>query len=304
MQNITKNEELILSSIVRFENFDMQHIKPILAISTFEEIKESEAKPFVKWVGGKRSLSKAISVRMPTSFNDYYEPFLGGGAIFFKLQPNRAFISDLNLDLIITYKVVRDKPLGLIKLLSEHKAKHCKDYYYAIRQNSNSSNPVEIAARFIYLNKTCFNGLHRVNSKGEFNVPIGSYSNPNILDEENIIACSNALKKAEIKYQDFRDITPKAKDFVYFDPPYQPIKHDSFTSYTKSDFKELEQIKLFEKCIELDRQGVYFLLSNSDSEFIKKLYRYFKIDIVSAPRTINCKADSRQGASEVLIRNY
>ena len=200
--------------------------------------------------------------------------------------------------------MVRDEPLGLIKLLSEHKANHCQDYYYTIRKDNNSNIPAEIAARFIYLNKTCFNGLHRVNNKGELNVPIGSYINPNILDEENIIACSNALKKAEIKYQDFRDITPKAKDFVYFDPPYQPIKQDSFTRYTKSDFTELDQIKLFKKCIELDRQGVYFLLSNSDSEFIKKLYRNFTIDIVSAPRTINCKAGSRQGASEVLIKNF
>ncbi|MGI4753265.1 MAG: DNA adenine methylase [Janthinobacterium lividum] len=304
MQNITSNEELMLSNIAQFESVNIEYHESIPAVKIFEEIKNAEARPFVKWVGGKRSLSKAISLRTPTSFNDYYEPFLGGGAIFFKLQPRRAFISDLNLDLIITYTIVRDEPLELMKILSRQKANHCKDYYYAIRQNSNSSNPVEIAARFIYLNKTCFNGLHRVNSKGEFNVPIGSYINPNILDEENIIGCSNALKNADIKYQDFIDITPKAKDFIYFDPPYQPIKHDSFTRYTKSDFTQVEQVKLFEKCIELDRQGVYFLLSNSDSELIKELYRDFTIDTVNAPRTINCKVGSRQGASEVLIRNY
>ncbi|MCC8418653.1 MAG: Dam family site-specific DNA-(adenine-N6)-methyltransferase [Rickettsia endosymbiont of Glossina mortisans submortisans] len=247
---------------------------------------------------------KELCLRLPASYNNYYEPFIGGGALFFALIPDKAIISDINLDLIITYKVIKDEARALIELLAKHKANHSQDYYYAVRKNTNSDNPIEIAARFIYLNKTCYNGLYRVNSKGEFNVPMGAYINPNILDENNIIACSKALQNAEIIYQDFGNILPKPKDFVYIDPPYQPINHTSFTKYTKLDFTEEDQIKLYEKSRELHKNGVYFMLSNSDSDFIKNLYNSFSIDIVNAPRSINCKSDSRQRTNEVLIRNY
>jgi DNA adenine methylase len=268
-------------------------------------IEEDEIpKPFIKWAGGKRSLIKELRLRLPDKYNKYYEPFIGGGALFFALIPDKAVISDINLDLIITYKAVKDEAKTLIELLAKHKANHSQAYYYALRANANSDNPIEIAARFIYLNKTCYNGLYRVNGKGEFNVPMGTYINPNILDEDNILACSKALQNTEIIYQDFSKISPEPKDFVYIDPPYQPINHTSFTKYTKLDFTEADQIKLYEKCRELDKKGTYFMLSNSDSDFIKNLYKSFSIDIVNAPRSINCKSGSRQGVNEVLIRNY
>nr|WP_233417933.1 Dam family site-specific DNA-(adenine-N6)-methyltransferase [Rickettsia conorii] len=152
-------------------------------------------------------------------------------------------------------------------MFAKHKANHSQDYYYAVRKNANSDNPIEIATRFIYLNKTCYNGLYRVNSKGECNVPMGAYMNPNILDKDNILACSKALQNAEIIYQDFSNISPKPQDFVYIDPPYQPINNTSFTKYTKLGFTEADQVKLYEKCRALNKKGVYFI-SNSDSDFI------------------------------------
>lgn len=269
-----------------------------------ENEKEDKARPFIKWVGGKRSLIKELIPRLPTSYNNYYEPFIGGGALFFSLEPKNATISDINLDLVITYAVIKNKPQELMKLLAKHKANHSQEYYYQIRKQFNKDSDVEVAARFIYLNKTCFNGLYRVNSKGEFNVPMGAYKNPAILDEDNILACSKALQNVTIKYQDFSSIFPEAGDFVYIDPPYHPINDTSFTKYTKLDFTEADQIKLYNKCKELHEKGVHFMLSNSDSQFIKNLYKAFTIEIVSAPRSINCKPNGRQGTNEVLIRNY
>lgn len=295
---VVKNEELPFN-----EALAMICQAP-LKINSLGIEKDEFPKPFVKWAGGKRSLIKELRLRLPPSYNNYYEPFIGGGALFFALVPDKAIISDINLDLIITYKAVKDEAQALIELLAKHKANHSQDYYYAVRKNANSNNPVEIAARFVYLNKTCYNGLYRVNSKGEFNVPMGAYINPNIVDGDNILACSKALQNAEIIYQDFGNISPMPEDFVYIDPPYQPINHTSFTKYTKLDFTEADQIKLYEKCRELDKKGVYFMLSNSDSDFIKNLYKSFRIDIVNAPRSINCKSGGRQGANEVLIRNY
>lgn len=269
------------------------------------ELEEEEIpRPFLKWAGGKRSLINEIKKRMPINYNNYYESFVGGGALFFAITPNKAVISDINLDLMITYQTIKKYPQKLIIELTEHKKNHSEEYYYKVRANMNVDNHIDIAARFIYLNKTCYNGLYRVNSKGEFNVPVGSYANPNIVDEENIIACSRSLQNTEIKYQDFSQIYPSLEDFVYMDPPYQPVSNTSFTKYTTSDFREAEQIKLYEKCIELDKKGVRFLLSNSDTDFIKDLYQSFKIDIVSAPRVINCKSSGRSIVNEVLIRNY
>lgn len=266
--------------------------------------KEDKAKPFVKWVGGKRSLIKELLLRMPTRYKNYYEPFIGGGALFFALMPSHALLSDINLDLVITYAAIKYKAQELIKRLAKHKANHCQEYYYKIRRQFSIDNDIEIAARFIYLNKTCFNGLYRVNSKGEFNVPMGAYKNPMILDEMNILACHKLLQQVEIKYLDFSQISPSKSDFVYIDPPYHPINDTSFTKYTKLDFTEADQVKLYKKCQELHDRGVYFMLSNSDSPFIKNLYKDFYIDIVEAPRHINCKANGRKVTQEVLIRNY
>ncbi|BFD46733.1 MAG: hypothetical protein DMENIID0002_13790 [Rickettsia endosymbiont of Sergentomyia squamirostris] len=162
-----------------------------------------------------------------------------------------------------------------------------------------SDNDIEVAGHFIYLNKTCYNGLHRVNNKGEFNVPIGTYKNPAIVDETNIIACSKFLQNIDIKHQDFSKISPKKGDFVYFDPPYYPINNKSFTKYTKSDFTETDQIKLYQKCKELNDKGVYFMLSNSNIQFIRHIYKDFYIEIIEAPRSINCRANARKNAEEV-----
>ncbi|MFP3018093.1 MAG: DNA adenine methylase [Candidatus Tisiphia sp.] len=265
---------------------------------------DSKAKPFVKWVGGKRSLIKELSTRTPQTYKRYYEPFVGGGALLFALTPSSATISDINLDLVITYAVIKNNPQELIKLLTKHKVNHCEEYYYKIRKQFINDNDVEVAGRFIYLNKTCYNGLYRSNNKGEFNVPMGKYKNPAIVDETNIIACSKLLQNVDIKHQDFSEISPNKGDFVYIDPPYHPINNKSFTKYTKLDFTEIDQIKLYQKCKELNDKGVYFMLSNSNIQFIKHMYKDFYIEIIEVPRTINCKANERKNAEEVLIRNY
>lgn len=278
-------------------NFDLKLMED-------SKIKNKIAKPFLKWAGGKRSIIKILLENAPLDFNKYYEPFLGGGALFFALKPQKAILSDFNLDLILTYNVIKTNPKDLINSLKIHQKNHNKDYYYLIRNNYNNENPIEIASRFIYLNKTCFNGLYRVNSKGEFNVPIGTYENPLIADEENIINCHLVFKNIEMKHLEFNLTRPSKGDFVYLDPPYYPIDSNSFTKYTKNNFNEGNQIKLFKYCKRLTDRGVKFMLSNSNTNFIRNLYKDFDIKIVSAPRTINCKVDGRKAAEEVLVRNY
>jgi DNA adenine methylase len=184
--------------------------------------------PFVKWVGGKRSLLKDLISHLPEKFDTYYEPFVGGGALFFTIhnQLKNAFLSDINLDLIITYKAIQKDPQKLIEILNKHSVNHSKDYYYKIRDSHNLCNPLEVAARLIYLNRTCYNGLYRVNRAGHFNVPMGSYKNPSIINEKNILTCSEALKNVKIEMKAFDSIRPKAGDLVYFDPPIiQPMKY-------------------------------------------------------------------------------
>jgi DNA adenine methylase len=268
--------------------------------------------PFVKWAGGKRGIIQEIINRFPKKFNTYYEPFLGGGAVFFEICKTspKCVISDINFDLIITYKVIKEKPMELIKALKKHEKKHFTqekdEYYYKIRSQHDLKDPVEVASRFIYLNKTCYNGLYRQNKKGEFNVPMGKYKNPGIVQEENILACHNCLKDTEIKYQEFTAIEPQKGDFVYIDPPYHPINSSSFTQYTEFDFTEKDQIRLRDFVVSLHKKGVYIMASNSKTEFIEKIYKYkdFKIDIVDAPRFVNCKSDGRNPTKEVLITNY
>ena len=235
------------------------------------EQQNKETYPLVKWVGGKRQLMLDLLKNMPTSFNRYFEPFIGGGALFFELQPYNAYISDMNEELINLYCVVRDNVYELISDLSKHKI--TKEYYLKIR-NLDRTNKykkltnVQRASRFIYLNRTCFNGLYRVNSKGEFNVPFGNYKNPRIVDIDNLLSCSSLLKNTEIKHADFSKVLEYAKkgDFVYFDPPYVPLNEtSSFTSYTKNGFDMDMQVKLKEVCDELNLKGVNFMLSNSDT---------------------------------------
>ncbi len=268
------------------------------------------ATPFVKWVGGKRNLMHILIHKTPETFGNYYEPFVGGGALFFELarcgRLSKAHLSDTNLDLVFAYQAIKKDPTALIEKLKEHTKRHSDEYYYKVRAKNYLDDPVEIAARFIYLNKTGYNGLYRVNSKGEFNVPVGRYKNPGIVQEENIWACHKALKNAEIRYGEFDIITPQRGDFVYFDPPYHPTDETSFTKYSKLDFTEQDQVRLSKFAVKLHKNGVKVMLSNSDTHFIKDLYNssVFKITIVQAPRFVNCKPNKRNAVNEVLITNY
>lgn len=274
-----------------------------------EQLK-SETYPIVKWVGGKRQLMFELIKNIPKSYNRYFEPFIGGGALFFELQPEQAYISDMNEELINLYSVVRDNVYELIKDLSKHEVS--KEYFLEIRNIDRTEqytelSDVERASRFIYLNRTCFNGMYRVNSQGQFNVPFGHYKNPRIIDENNLLNCSELLKKTEIKCADFSEILTKVKkgDLVYFDPPYVPLNEtSSFTSYTKDGFDINMQFKLRDVCDELDNKGVKFMLSNSDTKLVNKLYVNYEIKKVFASRQINANADGRGKITEVLVRNY
>jgi len=274
--------------------------------------------PFIKWVGGKRGLLNQLIPLFPKKFNNYHEPFVGGGAVFFELYSMEAlknknvYLSDINSELINAYEVVRDNPNELINLLKEYKQKHSKEFYYKIRELDRSKNfknlpKLQRAARFIYLNKTCFNGLYRVNKKGYFNTPIGSYKNPNIVDERTILNASKALQNTIIEHKSFEEVLNIAKkgDFIYLDPPYYPLnKTSNFTSYDSNCFLEEEQIKLFEVFKKLDSKGCFVALSNSNTNFIKNLYKEYDINIVYANRFVNSKSSGRGKITEVLVRNY
>lgn len=278
-----------------------------------EVAQEPTAAPFIKWAGGKRNLMNVIKPLVPAQFNKYYESFVGGGALYYALldRITQAYLSDNNLDLVITYNVIKADPKPLITRLKELAAGHNEDQYYAVRDETPKGH-VEVAARFIYLNKTCFNGLYRVNSSGKFNVPMGHYKNPNIADEANLMACHRAFQKAEITYHDYRAVEPKPRkgDFVYLDSPYHPTAVDSFTAYTRENFTEQNQVELRDYAAELARRGVYVMLSNSKTPFIKDLYsangmdRIFTLYTVQAPRTVNCKPGGRGAVDEYLITSY
>jgi len=272
-------------------------------------------KPFVKWVGGKRQLLaqfRLMDLYPPEKFDikngRYFEPFVGGGAVFFDLLPQTAFLSDLNNELVVTYNVIKNDVENLIKSLKKHKLD--KEYFLKIRaQNPEKLSDLNIASRFIYLNRTCFNGMYRVNSKGGFNVPFGKYTNPLICDENNLRKASRALKNVEIKKQDYKEVLKKAKkgDFIYFDPPYYPVsKTASFTSYTSEGFFDKEQIELRDTFMELHKRGCFVMLSNSDTPFINKIYSEPKLRItkVQAGRAINSDASKRGKITEVLVTNY
>jgi DNA adenine methylase len=285
-------------------------------ISQAEKIIAEKAKPFVKWVGGKRQLLQQfrdLGLYPPEGFNPskntYYEPFVGGGAVFFDLLPQHAVLSDLNNELVTTYNVIKNDVEALIRSLKKHKNE--KDYFLKIRAKDMKKNSdVEIASRFIYLNRTCFNGLYRVNKSGGFNVPFGDNKNPLICDAENLRKVSHALKNVQVKNQDYKEVLKKAKkgDFIYFDPPYYPVsKTASFTSYTADSFLEKEQIELRDVFVELHKRGCFVMLSNSDTPFINKIYsgiKGVKINKVFAGRAINSKGSGRGKIAEVLVTSY
>lgn len=306
---------ILASSIVSKVNLnsvDMEDVE-----SVFAHYKENKPKPFVKWVGGKRQLLKQFKLMnlYPPKYFDpskanYFEPFVGGGAVFFDLLPQKAVLSDLNNELVITYNVIKNNVEKLIKSLKKHK--YNKEYYLKTRaKNLNKLSDIEIASRFIYLNKTCFNGMYRVNSSGKFNVPFGDQKNPLICNEENLLKVSDALRNVKIVNQDYKQVLKSTKkgDFVYFDPPYYPInKTSSFTGYTANGFLEKEQEELSDTYLKLHKKGCFVMLSNSNTDFIKKLYsnldKKIKVHKVNATRMINSDATKRGKIKEVLVVNY
>ena len=274
-------------------------------------------KPFVKWAGGKRQLIPILNENLPKSFGTYYEPFIGGGALLFHILTERnaqkCSISDLNSDLVLTYTTIRDKIDGLISSLKNHEKNYQKDsktYYYSVRE-SNPRSEIEKTSRLLFMNRTCFNGLYRVNSKGKFNVPLGRYTNPNIVNEDNLRSVSAILNtsKVAIKCRDFESVLRDAKkgDLVYFDPPYQPVSNTAnFTSYTNKSFTYDDLHRLSELCLKLDSKGCKVLLSNSDSEEVAKIFsdKPWKINKIQANRSINSNSKKRTGHFELLIKNY
>lgn len=266
-------------------------------------------RPFVKWAGGKRQLIEILRSNAPKNYKSYFEPFIGGGALLFAKLPNKGFISDINPELVNAYTVIRDDVEGLIRSLKRHKNE--ESHFYAVRAKDLAKmSEVQRASRFIFLNKTCFNGLYRENSKGQFNAPFGRYTNPNIADEKNLQAVSEYLNQSQITiaHQDYQATVRKAKkgDFVYFDPPYYPMSATaSFTKYAKGDFNAQNQEELAEVYRNLANKGCHVMLSNSNTNFIKSLYKDFNLVEIEATRFINCKAEKRgKGFVEVLVKNY
>jgi len=269
-------------------------------------------RPFLKWAGGKRQLLPAIRRYVPIDINTYFEPFVGAGAVLFDTQPTRAIINDINAELVNCYKIVQTELNLLIADLSTHK--NDKEYYYHMRDLDRSPayhqlSDVKRASRIIFLNKTCYNGLFRVNSQGQFNVPFGSYKNPKILDEVTLGAIHNYLMAhpVEILNQDFEQAVRLATrgDFVYFDPPYDPVSHTaSFTGYSLSGFNRTEQLRLKTVFDDLTERGCKVLLSNSATEFIRDLYQTYTISTIAANRAINSDALKRGKVEEVLVMNY
>src|SRR5215831_144896 len=272
--------------------------------------------PFVKWAGGKGQLLSELDKMIPGQLNRYFEPFLGGAAMFIHLASRNmistAYLSDTNEELIKAFKVVRDSVGELIEFLNQHQREYDKnpsEYYYRLRELIQPRNDVEIAARFVALNKTCFNGLYRVNQNGKFNVPMGDYKKPLICDSSNLKNVSSVLRhsNAEIQCVDYRQTLSKGEtnDFVYLDPPYDPVSYTSdFTAYTPNGFGRENQVQLANVFRKLSDRGCFVLLSNSDTPFIRQLYSDFNIKEVDVQRAINCKGSKRAGYKELLISNY
>ena len=274
-------------------------------------------KPFVKWAGGKRQLIPILNENLPKTFGTYYEPFIGGGALLFHILTERdgqkCSISDLNSDLVLAYTTIRNRIDDLISSLKSHEKNYRKDsksYYYSVRE-SNPRSEIEKTSRLLFLNRTCFNGLYRVNSKGKFNVPLGRYTNPNIVNEDNLRSVSAILQasKVSIKCRDFEAVLRDAKkgDLVYFDPPYQPVSDTAnFTSYTNKDFTDSDLERLADLCNKLDSKGCKVLLSNSDSKQVSDMFsdKSWKVDKIQANRSINSNSKKRTGHFELLIKNY
>lgn len=269
--------------------------------------------PVLKWVGGKRQLLPSIKPMLPKRITSYCEPFVGGGAVLFDLQPKKAIVNDINSDLILVYTVIRDNVEALIELLETYPNE--EGFYYELRnidreqEKYDKLSEIERAARVIFLNKTCYNGLYRVNNAGEFNSPFGKYKNPNIVNAPVLRAVSTYFNSSEITFSttDFELVLEQVRrgTFVYLDPPYDPVSDtSSFTGYSKGGFSREQQIQLRECCDRLNARGVKFMLSNSATDFIREQYSNYHITIVQAKRAINSVASKRGDVDEVIITNY
>ena len=263
------------------------------------------ASPFIKWVGGKTSLLHELLKHVPSRLRRYHEPFVGGGALFFAVAPKRAILSDANAELVHAYQQVRDDPGAVLDALARHV--YDREHFNAVRAlEPTALQPAERAARFIYLNKTCFNGLWRVNRAGRFNVPIGRYKAPRFCDPTALVRANAALKGVQVVHAPFELSLQRTApgDFVYLDPPYDPVSAtSSFTSYTAGAFGWEDQKQLAAECIALNRRGVRFLLSNSATPRVRELYRAFEQRTVRAPRHISCKGGGRGAVDELLVFN-
>ncbi len=268
-------------------------------------LERAKARPFVKWAGGKRSLIPDIVSRLPDEFGTYWEPFVGGGAVYFALSSRikKAQLSDVNAELALSYQMLKKRPDQVIEVLDQHTSRHSDTkYYYTVRNRSCTKDGAETAARFIYLNKTCYNGLYRVNKKGKFNVPRGSYTNPTIYDLDNLRAVNEVLQNATIRLGDFSSITPDSGDFVYCDPPYD----GTFVGYDANGFTDDDQRRLRDCALKWHMQGSMVMLSNSDTALTRSLYadKPFRMHHVSAPRNINSNGGGRKAVAELIITTY
>jgi len=292
-----------------------------MTLSSDKHQETLSAKPFVKWLGGKRQLLPELEARLPEKIDVYFEPFLGGGALFFHLASRieQAYLSDKNEELITAYQAIRSSPNLLIKELAKHK--NTEEHFQQIRDADRDADykwnwsPIQKAARFIYLNKTCFNGLYRVNSSGEFNVPFGHYPNPKIVDEENISACHQVLNQHGVfiqprsydsVYAEVQSLVNLGRNvFVYLDPPYIPLSvTSSFTQYSKDGFTMKDQKDLKSFCDSLTNIDVKWMQSNSSAPILFELYKEYKVDVVSAHRGISANPLARKIVSETIVRNY
>lgn len=285
-----------------------------MQLAEFE--KQAVSKPFIKWKGGKRRLLNTILSKITVDFTRYYEPFLGGGALFFFLLQNndkisKYHLSDINNELIDSYITIRDNPRELVDCLTTHKKKYLNNrhkYYYFVRDNFVKEGMIEKSARLIFLNKTCFNGLYRVNKKGKFNVPIGNYPLPDIVQEDNILAISEKIQKnINLESCDFQKSLQKARknDFIFLDPPYYPVSSSStFTNYWSEPFNHNEHLRLYDEFKRLDKKGCHVLLTNSNTPQIKEIFSEYDQIEITGTNSINCDGNNRDNHKQLIIRNY
>ncbi|RHZ35879.1 DpnII family type II restriction endonuclease [endosymbiont GvMRE of Glomus versiforme] len=272
--------------------------------------KNLTTKPFIKWAGGKTQFLEVINLLLPNDYNQFIEPFVGGGSVFLNKQPNKAIINDANKELIITYKIIKNQPKELLKLLKEYEKNHSQDFYETLRrQETKNLTELGTVARFIYLNKTGYNGLYRVNSQGEFNVPWGKREKVKLFDTENILTISKYLNEnnCQILNQDYQELLPliQAGDFLFVDPPYDSEKSNGFTAYTANGFTRENQKELFNFLKECEKKGAKWLLTNHATDFIKDLYKDYQQFTKKAQRFINCQGEKRIGsAQEIFVWNY